>query len=371
MLACARGDPLLDLVRCGIDWTAFCETAAWHGVLPLAYWRLNADCPDEVPSEVTTQLRNAFRETAGRNLLFASELSIVLEMFRRKRIRAVPLKGPALAFGMYENYALREFEDLDILVQRSQAREAMDLLASGGYAPAIQLRGAVAASYINTNYEMVFRRPGGPCPVEIHWGLQEEKFLSAALGPEHWWRRMETIQIAGSAVVIPSRADLLLFLCAHGAKHRWERLKWICDISALIRSSPGLDWSAICEEAADKGVERLLWLGLLLAKQVVNCPLPEKVERSALVEPGIERLAARICRRLYAEPRRAGLFETTIFHLALQKRFGEKLRYVSKNMFVPTAGEWSAVTLPAYLTGLYYVLRPLRLLKDVLGRKQR
>ena len=238
------------------------------------------------------------------------------------------------------------------------------------YEPALHLRGRALAAYVGTSYEMQFARAGSHCKIELHWGLQEEKFFSAELRPERWWERMEWLEMAGSRVAAPGRTDTLLFLCAHGAKHRWERLKWICDIAALIRSAPELDWDGIYAQAGALRVERMLLLGLLLAHRALHCPLPPEALRKALAEREVVALAAQVQERLYAKTLTAGLLETARFHIPLRKRWQDKLRYVSVNTFVPTAGEWKMIQLPGFLAGLYYPLRPVRLLKDALSRKR-
>src|SRR5437868_2319275 len=96
VLACARGfgsRDLLDVLHKSIAWEDFYNAGAWHGLLPIAYWRLNSECPDAVPSAMLSRLREAFHQTAARNLLLASELLKLLTLLRREQIPAAPLKG--------------------------------------------------------------------------------------------------------------------------------------------------------------------------------------------------------------------------------------------------------------------------------------
>ena len=147
-------------------------------------------------------------------------------------------------------------------------------------------------------------------------------------------------------------------------------MKWICDIAALIQSRPEFDWDSIYARASALRVERMLLLGLLLANQTLHCPLPPKLLRKALAEPGVASLAAQVRQQFYNRTPSAGLMDMARFHLPLRKRWRDKWRYVSVNTFVPTAGEWKMLELPAFLAGLYYPLRPIRLLKDALSGKQ-
>src|SRR5207253_975904 len=69
-------------------------------------------------------------------------------------------------------------------------------------------------------------------------------------------------------------ARLLLILCVHGANHCWLRLNWLCDVAELLRRNPALDWPALAAEAERWGCRRILTLGLLLAHDLLDAPLP-------------------------------------------------------------------------------------------------
>ena len=61
--------------------------------------------------------------------------------------------------------------------------------------------------------------------------------------------------------------DSLLILCVHANKHQWSRLGWICDIAEMLRSHPDLNWPVVMEQARMLRSERMLLLGLLLARE--------------------------------------------------------------------------------------------------------
>ncbi len=54
--------------------------------------------------------------------------------------------------------------------------------------------------------------------------------------------------------------------------------------------------------------------------------------------------------------------ESVTFNLRARRRLREKLQYF-RFIFNPTDGDLTAFALPPYLTFVYYLLRPLRLLK--------
>jgi len=60
----------------------------------------------------------------------------------------IPYKGPTLALAVYGNLALREFTDLDILVQTQNVRQAAELLKDRGYQGQFQLGSAQEADFL-------------------------------------------------------------------------------------------------------------------------------------------------------------------------------------------------------------------------------
>jgi putative nucleotidyltransferase-like protein len=61
----------------------------------------------------------------------------------------------------------------------------------------------------------------------------------------------------GQTVMTLSPEDLLVYLCAHGAKHVWEKLIWIVDVAGLINRHSDPDWRSVCDLAARHRCERV------------------------------------------------------------------------------------------------------------------
>ncbi len=89
-------------------------------------------------------------------------------------------------------------------------------------------------------------------------------------------------------------------LCAHGAKHGWTRLVWICDVAAIVANHPDLDWAVVVDEARRLGIERMLRIGLPLARDLVGCGVPGAVWRLP-DDRTTTRLAHEVRDRLLAE----------------------------------------------------------------------
>ena len=123
LLSCARTrlDPesserVARAVHGGVDWDSLIASADRHYVMPLLYWNLSRVCAADVPRDPMDALQHRFRDSAQRNLLKSRELVRVLNLLAANGINALPMKGPVLAEAVYGQLALRQFDDLDVLI---------------------------------------------------------------------------------------------------------------------------------------------------------------------------------------------------------------------------------------------------------------
>ena len=80
-----------------------------------------------------------FIENSLHNLFMTGELFKLLDLFGAHGIGAIPYKGPTLAALAYGNLALREFDDLDLLLPERDIPRARDLLIAQGFRPGYTL----------------------------------------------------------------------------------------------------------------------------------------------------------------------------------------------------------------------------------------
>ncbi len=153
---------------------------------------------------------------------------------------------------------------------------------------------------------------------------------------------------------------LLLFLSAHGSKHLWERLGWLCDAARLIQVAPGLDWSAVIAAARQTDTLRMVSLTLLLARDLLGVEAPEGARGLAGGDARTRELAASVVERLRAD-RPVSAVDTAVFGLRAFERTSHRARLVYGVFLQPTEAEYRVLQLPPRLFWLYYIFRPARL----------
>ena len=358
-----RAERIGELVRQELDWDSLLSVAQRNGLLPLLSFHLNRICAPDVPRERLQYLRTYFQSNSALNLLLTAELVKLLDLFAANGICAVPYKGPATAVSVYHNLGLRQFGDLDILVREADVWKATDLLIAQGFDSYFVIPLEKQAAFIRLGYVRLFQRDGGRTVVELHWSIAP-RFFDSGFDAGRIWSRLEIMKLQGSSVHVPAAADLLLMLCTHAAKDCWEKLEWVCCVAEVLKANPGLNWQRILEQAHKARCQRILFLGLLLAHDLLEAPLPADVVSTLLTFRTLPQLASQIVKDFFSpEPKRINVPARVRFHLRTKDRLRDRLRYCWRLSVTTTPVDWELMPLPRSVSFAYYPLRVFRLLK--------
>ena len=358
------GEQLRVLLGKDIEWPYLRKRALWQGMVPFLYHKIRDACSEEVPEAFLNQLEKQYLMGARRNVLMTGELLVLINLFEAHNIPAIPYKGPALAVMAYKDPMLREFDDLDILVRKQDIPRAKELLVKQGYRPYCPLRGAQEKAYFGASLQdsYLFTRENGLGPIDLHWAIEPE-CLSFVLKSEKLWQRLEKVNLDGFSIQTICPEDMVLLVCIHGTRHRWERLIWLRDLAGLIELHPGIEWQIIMDRANVMGAKRMVSLSLLLASSLLNTPLPTAVLPLIEKGDGIPSLMEKVHKNLFRETQgQSWPFESGLFYFRAMERFSDKARYCSGEFLTPTPLEWATLGLPSSLYPLYYAIRPVRLL---------
>lgn len=336
---------LQELLNQELNWKVMLRVAAQHGIIPLMFRRLRHLSPDEVPERILRRLRESSQAVVWHNLSLAGELVKLLEMFEKHGITAIPYKGPTLAMMAYGELSLRHFNDLDILMPKACILKAKELLMSQGYQPQQQLADQAAeAEHLEWDCQYNFFHPEADILIELHWRIRSRNFPFGAKFNE-LWKRTERTPVAGTSVVTMSPEDLIIMLCVHGAKHRWERLNWVCDIAHLMERQRNLNWRQVWEEATRLECERVLLLGTIIANDLIGVPLPGVLRhharrdriaqwlavqvRCALLESVDDMSNSDVSKSGMFNARASGALRRFLFQLAVRKPLRSKAHFIA------------------------------------------
>jgi len=343
------------------------ELARQHGVYPLLYTALKTVEPDTFSAEIALQFKQYNMRMTQRNMLMSAELLQLMQLFKQKDLDAMAFKGPALGQMAYGSVALRQYGDLDILIKRCDIKAALSLLLESGYQPEIALADATLDAFYRCVNVIGLQK--GAIRVEIHWELLSKNY-AIDWDEEKLWQGHETTEINRKPIRMLSFENHILYLCAHGAKHLFERLEWICDIDRTVRANSNIDFDNLVLMARELGIERMLLLGLGLSQRFFKLPLPSEITLKIEKDPKLEKLMTEVIHLHYFGQKSSKSYSTFWLLWQMREKLGDRVKFAYRALLTPKFDDFRSVQLSGPLLFLYPVIRPLRLLSKYFQKRK-
>jgi hypothetical protein len=295
-----------------------------------------------------------------RALVLDGTLAEVANAFTANGVRALLLKGPALARWLYENPRRRVYLDIDLLADPERFATAEACLAELGFVH------DPAGSHPHQLYEYheVWRRGGLlDTSVELHHTLFETH-----APPERVWECLtadaHTIEVAGARIDVPGPAGLALIVVLHAVVNGIKEAKSLEDLRRALERADFATWQAASGLADELGAAEAFAVGLRLAprgRQLADrLGLPTPASRRLLLSASSAPDTAAGIEWLVATPGFAGRLRLLLgelvpsrefmrlwFPLSRRHRWGMALAYIWRPI-------WLAAKLPG---GLWAWLR--------------
>jgi hypothetical protein len=371
LVCCARttADPAMvreirELCATALDWDFVVNESAVNSILPLVARHISGVAADLAPPGRVDRLTKAARANALRCLTLTAELVKIEELLRAAGLPAMPYKGPVIAAQAYGDLALREFEDLDIIVRQRDMGRVDEIVKNLGYRPNHEWRFDSSASSAVVPGEYDYRDEARGLIMEFHTEITLRHF-PVRPDLDEMSRRLVPVMLSGHEIRTFAPEDTLVLLCIHGSKDFWERLSWIADISEFVRSRPQLDWDAVFRRADQWRAGRMLSLGLALAARLLGARLPQQIATRVERDSVAVALASEIAqRRLMREAGERDAAERFHFRRRMVAGGLAGWRYSVRLTTQPADEDIAAMQLPRPLAPLYALLRPFRLLRQ-------
>ncbi len=341
------------------DWRGFAALCQRHGVVGLVARSLS-ETADGVAADIVAQLRSLHRSGAMRSLALVGELHRVRRALAEAGVDSLAFKGPSLSQALLGDPLRRAPGDLDLLIRPDALTAACRVLAVLGYdrkAPVDDPETLALDLLLASRNDAEFEHRERQASVELHWRWTRNPEL-IAFDAGAVWGNAGAVALPGGVVPVPPALDLLTYLCVHGLRHRWYRLKWLADVAWWL-ATPALapDRGAWLERARALGAERSVRATLaLLARLGAASEADGSDGEAALVAGALAALQGP------AGARRYGVGEL-VDGMALEWRMSDDWRrrltgVAWRNVALPSERDLAMLPLPAGLRGLYPVARP-------------
>lgn len=230
--------------------------AASHRILPLLAERLT----DRRDDPVARRVHRVVRFTWLRTQLLLDRTTPVLSALAQADIPAMFAKGVAVLEHTGWDVARRPMDDVDLVVPRSRATAAVEVLRGCGFdSPGIPRNPAATTVYDET-HALGFRDERGAI-LDLHWHVLHGSLHRDA--DAAFWELARRAEFRAVPVRVLSREDTLLQVMSHGQEFTvFHPLRWIADAVLLLRSAEDFDWDRVVEQAARHRIRRQIGAAL-------------------------------------------------------------------------------------------------------------
>jgi len=226
-------------------------------------------------------------------LTLVAELCRVSKQFKQATILTVALKGPLLSQQYYNDYTVRECNDLDILVKPSDVQAAYRILTDMGYGMTEVFWSSPKqrAVYHKTFHHYTMYNASNHVVIELHWRLYSSNQVDKG-ATENLWNNLRIQKLGGLEIQVLSGSDMFIYLCVHGSAHQWTRLFWVQDIVRIIKKEGGEFVGRAYQKSVGRGVARHVLEGCHLSHLLFDACLPLVIQEAIQSDKRIEQLAA-------------------------------------------------------------------------------
>lgn len=364
-------DRIREIVRNGPDWDLLLSLAERNEVVGLLHSSLSGVCPELVPPDVRSRVRSIALSYASDGLQLTAKLTEVLEVLEAERIEAVVLKGPPLAASIYGGVSLRRFGDLDILIHLGDLPRARDLLTRNGFRWTGKGSPCEPGTLPETEKHLSLVHSTQGIALELHWSCEEPACRLTLTTEDAFQSAIRVSLPDGAQARCPGPEEQFLLLAAHGARHGWNHLKWVCDIDRLVRKRTDVELYAVLKRAQQLGCRRRVLLAVAIAAELLGTPLPLMVQGELEATQSLRRLVSEV-RVTITSPPQYGVPESSDVAEDRRLRFAIRCREQAWDRLLlaldhysssisPNSRDFEFVKLPPAFRWLYWFVRPVRL----------
>ena len=323
------------------------------------------------PAAMKTLTLIATKEKAMRTFLM-EEWDRVEKALTKNNIPMMTIKGPASSIQLYGNPIIREYTDLDIVVQAPDVLQVLPVMENLGYVSHKKKQGFSQPWYMSKPHHLVFIHPNSPYRIEVHNSFFQETKTDPDYQLDNIFQRAETVVYKGAEHTIPSLLDHALLMIEHGTKHAWSQLHWVLDAAAVLSLKNPDFHTALAESISRLGMEKqlaliislIISLSVSLIRALTSIPIPE------VYVAIYEQHAPKITRQILLAQNKLFSRETdhqSISHIlyfswryTLPLATGIRKKFViGVRPFLVSPADAQTLPLPGILQPLHLLLRPL------------
>lgn len=367
LLLCARhslsphqADRLVEVVSGEMDWRTLIEGASANLILPLVARHVLPLLQSDGNQEFKASLTRA-RNTAIKRMLHvcAVKREVVSKVLEPRSIAYFELKGSVLSAELYGNNFIRQFRDIDLLIEPARIEEAAQALVELDWRVINKEWDGDARRDLSvlSQYQAAIElySPNGVV-LELHRRLDNSGCVFST--------RNIFCNRRGCSMGVELPRDLhFVYMLFHHSRHRWESLHWIAD-AQMFSQIPQDEIMAVKRAAKRFGLLTTVDETLRLVdniNQLTDEGLPSNARKSRFLEDFLTAFnfsfpnSTREFTQLDAEDRHPD------FAYAWQKTRWYRIKF-ALSRFRPSLNDFDWLPLRGGLRWVYWLSKPWRVL---------
>lgn len=293
-------------------------------------------------------------ERATKKLLWqlhlCRQLGELVALLESDGIATWTFKGVTLSMLAHGTPVERESVDIDLIVSEDDYFRALRRLLDEGFEFEMDDMPKCYPRYANA-LGLVHRGLG--VSVDLHRRLFDNAYPFTS---NVFSLPSQLVEIQGRSFRTLASEELFVYLCLHGAKHCWRKLRWLHDLANLWER---VDQAEVLRAAQRQRLTTTVGVALRLLHKLWCLPLPrELVETQRIVVLAEEALG-------FLENGVPSWRSYYTFQFRMLDSLVDRLRYLVWVGFTPQMSDLREVELPEQWYLLYYPVRTFRVLKSL------
>jgi hypothetical protein len=244
------------------------DRAGVKGLLPHLAYALEqngAAAAGNLTSDDLTLLRMARYREGLRFERYQTILQQALTALAEGGVKAILLKGAALALTVYPYPALRHCHDIDLLIHSNDLHLAAQALCTHSFAEPSQQPSPLERGDLRLDH-------ASRLPVVLHTTLV--RYHLFAMPVDDAWQRALPLAYEPPALMLAPEWQLVHLIGAMLCTPHRARVTWVCDAHLLLVANPALDWERVCKIVAESGLALPAFVLLGYLQQEHHSPIP-------------------------------------------------------------------------------------------------
>lgn len=348
-----------------INWRYLLRKADQNKLKPLLYFHLRNKSGHVIPRDVMVDLEGYFIRNIKKNLFLWAELKKVLNKFEEHGIEVFSYKGPILSFIAFDNLALRDFNDLDIIVDSKNVPKIRKILSYLNYEPELKISNAIESKFVHYQKEYKFVNKRKKISIDLHLRFSELFLPNSTDWNFFNGKILKDIEINKTRIKIIPPEYMLLIICLHNYSHHWNSISLLVDLAEFIKCHK-IKWQRIKEIAQNSGIQKIVLINFYLLIEILdfNIITFSNGAFSSCAFKNVIDMSLEIKNRIFSTEVNYKTRLSTIFLENIKFRDNLFLGMIDsfKDAFIPTNYELEKIRLPEYFFIFYFIMRPFSLL---------